>query len=554
MNKMNSALDFIRLKDQLLIKECDWHTLNNAFIPFSLFAKYKINVWRNHNFETMQIALIKFAAISNWQADFKISDYDDTLMFSDWQAADIEIIWYDGINIFSDKEKIEWFFSRILSLRSKSFSPILILTWDIDEIILQTALNESLNIHYCDLKSLCELNDVALLDLRLKKITGTCLSKKSQIVIAKELACKFIPACISPPIKALAVDLDNTLYGGVLGESNIEGIQITAGHIELQKLLLEYRAKGIFLALISKNIESDVRKFFIDRNELEIRFEDFSAYSISWDDKAKGLQKISHELRIGLDSILYIDDNMGELVNIAMQLPLIHLVHAKENGYKTCDLINYYPGLWRFKVNSYNDNRINDFEKIKIRNNIETQAIDIDTYFASLEIIIDFFYNQKKHISRIAELSQKTNQFNFSFHRYNEARIFSFFQDPNYNIVSINLKDKLSDSGLIGILVINFRQNCLYVEELCVSCRALGRKLESFIVSYAIMNSIYFETATKIYIGIKYGSRNEPALSWLKRLCALSQIPPEGYFEIDKMFIKNVVAETKNINTNVSKL
>ena len=171
-------------------------------------------------------------------------------------------------------------------------------------------------------------------------MAGTPVSNAAQPLLARKLACHWIPATIFPPIKAVALDLDNTLHDGVLGEDGIQGVQLTPAHQALQHFIKSLQQRGIFIALLSRNEPIDVEALFAQRDDYPLRWDDFSVTEISWGDKAAAINRIAKALRVAADSILFVDDNPGELASVAAQLPQVHTVYASPDAGQTQRRLN----------------------------------------------------------------------------------------------------------------------------------------------------------------------------------------------------------------------
>jgi FkbH-like protein len=328
---------------------------------------------------------------------------------------------------------------------------------------------------------------VALTDARIATLAGTTISNAAQLLLCRELACHWIPAALNPPIKAVALDLDNTLHQGVLGEDGIEGVKLTSGHHSLQTFIKTLRQRGIFIALVSRNEYSDVEELFAQRDDYPLRWSDFSATEISWGDKAVAISRIAETLRISPDAVLFVDDNIGELASMTAKLPLVQTVYAHQDASITQCAIDYHPGLWRWKLEMDDAKRIEDMKANIQRELLLAEANDPADYFRSLQVSLFYNYDSLDHLSRLADLCNKTNQFNLAIQRFNQAELAERMEQSSCCVASVQMKDRISDSGVIAVIVCVRVDEKIIVEELCISCRALGRKIEDTL----ILNTIY---------------------------------------------------------------
>ena len=459
-----------------------------------------ISVYRNHSFEHMENMINKFLLQSNLKASFVYSDYDDSFNFFKLsEKNDLNLIWID----FSRYKNIDinsWFLNRIKHLKLHSNKPILVYYTGIDELLIDdnnVIIANSNNIE-------AELRDL-FYDKEKFEYSGTNLSSKASIRIAQELGLKYLPSFFLTPIKAIVVDMDNTFYKGVLGEDGFENI---VPNIEFQKLLKILKNKGVLLSIASKNEQNDVKKMFEKRKDFILKWNDFSSYNISWESKEKAIYNTVRQFNIGIDSILFIDDNIGEINFVKNCYPQIKTLVADDNlAYK----FNLYPLLERYSTSKEDILRKNDIDANQKRE-ILSKTLDKESYFKSLEMELVYSMNNPQNFERAIQLLNKTNQFIFSYKRYDKDSI-----TKNINILTISLKDKLSDSGIIGIIVAESKNNKLIIDETVISCRALGRNIENIMLNNAF---IYLQkqlhTSNITEIEFKIGPRNNPAKNWLE--------------------------------------
>jgi FkbH-like protein len=506
----------------------------------------KVNVWQNHSFESIQLLCKPFMDYCDYKIEFNISAYDDTLAFQDIMPADIELVWIDNTRYIPRMlipEWLIWIETRIRDLRKKSKSPIVVATWfeDVESTkYFENLLTTMSDVYFANLASLCGSEDIPLIDYRTLALTGTSLSNRAQMLIAKNIVCRWIPGLNSPPIKALALDLDNTLYSGVLGEDGILGVDISKGYDELQLFIKDLHQNGMFITIVSKNELSDVQALFNERDDFSLRWKDFSAVEISWGDKGDALKRIAKSLRISEDSILFIDDNPGELATAIQKIPSIKFIHASNDPYITCNSIGYYPGLWRWKSDDTDKKRVEDLRANTAREEIFNSVSDDNEYFKTLKIVMSFQIDPLIKIGRLADLSIKTNQFNTSFKRYSETALQDIMNAEESWVIGVSLSDKLADSGLIAIMVVEHIDTKITVKELCISCRAMGRKLENSIIIGALKSIPIFNQCKEIIFEVAQGPRNQPALTWLATISGNDFFPNQNIYKISLQKIKSV--------------
>lgn len=473
------------------------------YVPRSS-KEIRICVYRNHSFELIEHTIGAYLDFSNIKASFLYSDYDDSLSFLNLElSADLLILWLDLSRYKTDD--IEVFLNdRIKVLKDKFDKPILFV-----------GINGSVTI--CDKHIACvDLSQIELklgnkfLDERFEFATGTKLSSQALLQISKELGLRYIPAMTMPLLKAIVVDLDNTLYKGVLGEDGINGIVLTEGHAKLQKALKEKAKEGFFLCIVSKNDKRDVVELFEKREDFLLKLDDFTAIEASWDDKPKSMSTILQILNIGVDSVLFIDDNLGEQAQMRLKYPGIKELHALDDAMQTVAALEYYPGLLKMSARDEDAIRSNDIKSNAERKKMQATLSKAD-YIKSLQMKLTFNVNVKSYAPRIAELANKTNQFIFNYQRYDLTRVEKLMEMPNVAVVSVVLSDKLSDSGTVGVCVGKRNGNAMDLEECFVSCRALGRGIDEIIVLDMIELAAETLGVNNLRVCFKKGERNIPA-------------------------------------------
>ena len=493
-----------------------------SFEEIPAYQSVAVNVWRNHAFEPLIPLVQPYFSYSSTECNFRLLDYDDSLAFLDWQQADVELLWLDPLRYLSKnslEEWVDWLKSRVAHLREISSAPILIATWfpGGSENLLGQVLSLIPSVFVVDLETIAIEANQPLCDESALSFSGTRLNPKLHIPLARSIACHWIPGAFFPPLKAVFVDLDNTLYEGILGEDGPEGVTLTPGHHALQEELVALKDRGVFLGLISKNQLEDVEKLFEARRDFPLGLDDFSIVDVSWEEKHLAISRGLSHLGIGSDAAIFVDDNPGEIVSVTRVLPDVRTVHATADAFVTARALIYTPGLWRWDVTEEDLKRIDDQRANSAREAILNQVRDPREYFESLGIRLTFHVNPRQKAARLSDLSLKTNQFNLSFRRLNEADVLKYME-PNHAAVAVSLEDRLSDSGVIAMVLMRFDSSTAFVDELTVSCRALGRQLEDSVVIGAIKAAIMRTETTQVSFAPVDGPRNAPALTWLQTL------------------------------------
>lgn len=483
-------------------------------VDYQNYKKIKIHVYRNHSFELISSVMNAFLGFSNIYADFSYSDYDDSFNFVITDS-DILVLWVDVTKYYIENLN-DFFAERLSFLRKHTNKPILFFyLGELNDF--KTPLSD---LYIFNVEKSLDLGS-GVFDLSKEEYTGTKLSNQAMLQFSRFIGMQILPSLLLPNYKAVVVDLDNTLYKGVLGE---DGIDALVPNLLLQKMLKELKENGFFLCISSKNIENDVVELFKKRNDFILKYEDFTVAEISWKPKSDGIINIAKKLNIFPDAMLFIDDNIAEIENV--KVTGVKTILADEN---VNQVIKYYPRLMKLRQTDEDLLRSKDIianlerEKLKSLSPVE--------YFKNLDISLHYFVNNLEHRTRIVELLGKTNQFILSYKRYKESEVNEFLIDENKCYITLKMADKLSDSGIIAILLAEKFYKGIIVKELTVSCRALGRNLENIMLPYLLkLASDVLKTDKKVFIEYKRGPRNFPAISWLEQLSG-AKLEEEGVVE-----------------------
>ena len=289
--------------------------------------------------------------------------------------------------------------------------------------------------------------------------------------------------------KAVVLDLDNTLWGGVIGDDGLEGIQIGElgiGHAytEMQLWLKELKKRGILLAVCSKNNEATAKEPFLHHPEMTLRLEDFVLFVANWEDKASNIRLIQNTLNIGMDSLVFIDDNPFERNQVREAIPEITVPELPADP---ALYLRYLQGLNLFETAALS---ANDGERTA-QNRTEAERTSLlsayasyDEYLQKLDMRAVAAPFDAFHYPRIAQLTQRSNQFNLRTVRYTEAQVEALAQDSRYITRYYTLRDRFGDYGLISVVVLERQPgDVLFVTEWLMSCRVLKRGMEEFIVN-----------------------------------------------------------------------
>ena len=410
----------------------------------------------------------------------------------------------------------------------------------------------------------CEQNKIYLFDynsLIIKFGQNNFYSKKNYYLsksLISEGGCNCLSKEISKLIssiylvrkKCLVLDLDNTLWGGILGEDGVYGIKISNSYegekfLKFQKYIKDLSKSGVILAISSKNNLSDVEECFKKNKNLILKLEDFSSIRVNWEPKYLNLNSISKELNIGKDSMVFFDDSKFEREQMKKYNPLINVIDTPidpENYISAIDDTAY------FYVNKSLTNedlkKVDQYKILQKAKNLKQTTKNIDNYLEQLNMKLTFSSVNKLNFGRCVQMLNKTNQFNFTTRRYSESSFKKYLNNSKIISLVVKVEDKFGDHGITGLLTAKKENDTLIIENFLLSCRILGRKIENQILYQLYKISI--QQKIKYVIGIyKKTKKNSQCKDFYK----INKFEKK----IDNKFVLNL-KKNKIKNTNLFKI
>ncbi|HXM65049.1 MAG TPA: HAD-IIIC family phosphatase [Terriglobales bacterium] len=289
--------------------------------------------------------------------------------------------------------------------------------------------------------------------------------------------------------KALILDLDNTVWGGVIGDDGLEGIQLAQGdargeaYLAVQRFALDLRQRGIVLAVSSKNSDEVARAPFLKHPEMLLKLDHIAVFQANWNDKATNIQAIAEELSLGLDSMVFLDDNPVERGLVRHLLPQVAVpeLPADPAYYaRTLAAAGYFEA-----VTFANEDlkRAGYYQENAKRANLQKQVGGVDAYLASLDMTITFQPFDATGRARIVQLINKSNQYNLTTRRYTDPEVVKAENDPAVFTLQVRLADIFGDNGMISIVICRSGEAGLWeIDTWVMSCRVLGRKVEQMVL------------------------------------------------------------------------
>jgi FkbH-like protein len=300
-------------------------------------------------------------------------------------------------------------------------------------------------------------------------------------------------------VKCVVTDLDNTLWGGVIGDDGLEGIVLSAhgggageSFVRLQHFLKQLQLRGVLLAVCTKNEEAAALAPFLEHPDMVLRREDIAVFVANWDDKATGIRRIRDTLNIGLDSIVFLDDSRFERNLVRELLPQVIVPELPEDPAKfvahLCEL-NLFETAY---LSNEDQQRTAQYRNEAQRRAAAATYASVDEYLRSLDMRIVISRFDPFHMPRVAQLMQRSNQFNLCTRRLTETQCAALAQDAGFVPLYAKLTDRFGDHGLISVIVLECTADALVIRDWVMSCRVLARGVEQM-----LMNQV-FEMAAQL--------------------------------------------------------
>ena len=300
---------------------------------------------------------------------------------------------------------------------------------------------------------------------------------------------RILAAAFSARKKIIALDLDNTLWGGVIGEDGVEGIELSdhkegQRYFDFQRQLLEMKNRGIVLGIVSKNNEEDAEAAIRNHPAMLLRDDEFVSRKINWENKADNLKAMEGELNLTEGGFIFIDDNPVERETVKGEC-LDMLVPDFPTD--TTELLGFAEEIWLdycrpLRVLGEDLKKTQMYQSEAKRKQEMSASLNLDDYIAKLEMVADIHRMRGSELERVVQLINKTNQFNVTTKRYSQAEIEEIAANPDNAVYVVYSADKYGDSGLISVIILIGSEVDIKIDTFLMSCRVMGRKLEDVIV------------------------------------------------------------------------
>ncbi len=385
---------------------------------------------------------------------------------------------------------------------------------------------------------LSQLGRQSLIDQRLYYIGDIKLAFHSVSDITKDYL-GYIKAHMSLSRKCLVLDLDHTLWGGILGEDGLEGIHLGPTpqgrpFWEVQKYILSLFNRGIILAINSKNDKEEVLKVFEKHPSMILKEHHFVSMQINWDDKISNMKFIAREINIGLEALVYVDDDKFNREMVTKALPQVRVVDLPEDPAYYLQTLQELDDFSVLQITREDQVRGKMYAQNQQRRDFEKTAANLTEYLTALQMKVTMIPPSEFSIPRMSQLTLKTNQWNMTTRRYQEEDILKMANDSSYLIQAIQVEDKFGDNGLVGLIIIRKTKQAWHIDTCLLSCRVIGRRLEEALIGDVI------QQAQKVNVKMLRGEfiptkKNAPAKDVYREL-GFKEVDHQWQFEIKNGF------------------
>ena len=381
---------------------------------------------------------------------------------------------------------------------------------------IENYYKKSSQVYVFDYNSFCSrVGKNNIFDYRMYYLGDLKVSFNSLKLLAEDYL-SYIKPIAALSRKCIVLDLDNTLWGGVIGEDGLDGIRLGPTpegrpFWEFQKMLLSLYKRGIMLAVNSKNNKEDVLRVLREHPYMVLREEHFLSMKINWHEKVSNMLEISKDLNIGLDSFVFFDDDKINQEIMRKYLPQVNTVDLPDDPAMLVDTLKKINDFNLLQITEEDRNRNAMYAIEKKREQLKFTSQSLDDFLGSLKIKLTILPAETSTFSRISQLTNKTNQFNLTTKRYSEEEIIEFAESNNYLINGYKVEDKFGDYGIVGVTIINVENKKeWFIDSFLLSCRVIGKNIE-----FSILGEI-IKCAKKAGVAKLYGEfipteKNKPA-------------------------------------------
>jgi len=368
------------------------------------------------------------------------------------------------------------------------------------------------------------------------------LSAQALPILARAQAA-FVQALLGQPRKCLVLDLDNTLWGGVIGEDGLASIKL--GHTypgsafrHFQQVLLQLHRQGVILAINSKNNGADVEEVFRSHPDMLLRPEHFASARINWQDKPQNMLELAEELNMGLDSMVFFDDNPAERELMKQTFPQVLTLEVPGDPLKYSQVLLESRAFDKLSFTEEDRRRGEMYRQQVGRRELENSATSLQEFYENLQMAVSICPVDEFAFPRVLDLLHKTNQFNLTTRRHSATQLTEMVADPKCGLFYLRVADRFGDYGIVGVAIGQMRGAIAYLDTLLLSCRVIGRTVETAFLSF-LVDWARTQGATEIEGEFIATAKNAPAADFYSRH-GFTQIRSNGAVSRWRLSLDNV--------------
>nr|MDJ0729888.1 amino acid adenylation domain-containing protein [Crocosphaera sp.] len=318
----------------------------------------------------------------------------------------------------------------------------------------------------------------------------------------------------SNPYKVIVLDCDQTLWNGVCGEDEVNGIKIDPPFRALQEFMIAQQQAGKLICLCSKNQPEDVFRVFEQHPDMLLKRDHLVNWRINWQAKSENLKSLATELQLGLDSFIFIDDNPIECAEVRANSPDVLTLQLPQDCHKITQFLEHIWAFEQLQTTEEDKQRTTLYQQNKQRQHLQENSLSFQDFLAQLNLEVEILPLEKEQLPRVAQLTQRTNQFNLTTIRRSETEIQKLCNLDKFEGQIVKVKDRFGDYGLVGLLLFEYQENALMVDTFLLSCRVLGRGVEHKMLAH-LGNLAQEKGLKKISLVYKPTEKNQPILNFL---------------------------------------
>ena len=399
---------------------------------------------------------------------------------------------------------------------------------DARETELTTQLSELARVHVIASTAATELYPVSQVEDPLANQAGHVPYTQAYFTGLATLLARRLYTAQRLPAKVIALDCDNTLWDGVCGEVGPRGVVVSQPHRMMQQQLLQLREQGFLLCLCSKNNAADAWEVFDQHPDMLLRREHITAARLNWSPKSQNLRELAEQLNLGLDSFVFIDDSPLECAEVrahlpqvlTLQLPIADRMSGSDPANSPGDMGSFLQHVWaldRARVTFEDRQRAEAYAQEVLRGEVRQQAVSLEQFLAELNLQLRFVPLDDENLERASQLTQRTNQFNFTTRRRTVEELKQWSLHPQHHAFLVDASDKFGQYGLVGLALYRVSGDTLQVDTLLLSCRALGRRIEYRMLAELSRCAASF-ACVQVEVQLIETEKNQPAQDLLRHI------------------------------------